>query len=67
MSLKPVSTQPPREIEQRDIAYAAIALARRAERAGLTISAYLFELAALEAGTEIAIRRMKPAEIDPNP
>lgn len=43
--------------EKRDLAFEALALARRAERGGLSVTAYLLELAALEAGVDIAIGR----------
>lgn len=57
MSLKPVPAQAARETEKRELAFAALALARRAEQVGLSMTAYLLELAALEAGVDIAIRR----------
>ena len=58
----PQATKPPREIEQRDIAFQALALARRAEHAGLTIAAYLLDLAALETGANLTIRRFGPSD-----
>jgi hypothetical protein len=40
----------------------AVALARRAEQAGLPIAAYLLDLAALETGADLTIRRLGPAD-----
>lgn len=54
----PPNAKPPRELERRDISFHA--LARRAERAGLPIAAYLLDLAALETGADLTIHRFGP-------
>ena len=69
--IKPILTNPaspklPREIERRDISFQALALAKRAERAGLPIAAYLLDLAALETGADLTIRRFGPIEAEPD-
>jgi len=51
-SREPVTAKPPRDAERRDICIQALALARRADAAGLPIVAYLLDIAALEAGVE---------------
>jgi hypothetical protein len=59
--------KPPRDIEQRDISLQALALAKRAERAGLPIAAYLLDLAALETGADLTIRRFGPPDARQEP
>ena len=56
-----------RQAERRDISVQALALARRAEQAGLTIAAYLLDLAALETGADLTIRRFGPDDAQQEP
>jgi hypothetical protein len=52
--LPPQASKPPQALEQRDIAFQALALARRADAAGLWITAYLLDMAAMEADATVA-------------
>ena len=59
MGSKPYLVQPPiselsNADERRDICCQALALAQRADKAGLTIVAYLLDTAALEIGYDAA-------------
>jgi hypothetical protein len=52
----PPTSEPPQALERREICIQALALARRADAAGLWITAYLLDMAAMEADATIAKR-----------
>lgn len=52
---KPAIPKPSRTDERRDICMQALALAQRADTAGLMIAAYLLDMAALEIGRDFGL------------
>lgn len=52
--------------ERRDICCQALALAARADKAGLTIAAYLLDMAALEIGHEFGMSSRGGMPRDPS-
>ena len=52
---KPETPKPSSQDERRDICIQALALAQRADKAGLSTAAYLLDMAALMVGDDVSL------------